>query len=92
MIHAQVVMAQELKLKGVSMAEAETWCRKNKWKPFISACLETEEGNQKRKLAAVYQFVRGMPELSIDGISGANTKSAKMGGKKRPHPTAFEGQ
>ena len=40
-----MVLAQELKLDGMDKAEAENWCKKNRWKPFISKCRRTPLGN-----------------------------------------------
>ena len=33
---ALVVMAQDLKLDGTDKTEAENWCKRNRWKPFIT--------------------------------------------------------
>ena len=52
--------------------------------------IECEAVNRKRKLAAIYQFVRGIPELAIDGITGESKKSGKVGGEKRPRSAALE--
>ena len=41
--------------------------------------IEAEECNRKRKLAAIYQFTRGMPELTTESILGVNKKSAQTG-------------
>ena len=52
--------------------------------------IECEAHTRKRKLSVIYQFVRGMPELAIDSILGANKKSAQAVGGKRPYSVACE--
>ncbi|KAL9178491.1 hypothetical protein ACHAXT_001829 [Thalassiosira profunda] len=47
--------------------------------------IESQECNRKRKLEAIYQFIRGMPNLTIHSILGLNTTSAQTRGMKRRH-------
>ena len=47
--------------------------------------IESGECNRKRKLESIYQFIRGMPNLTIDSILGLNTTSAQTRGMKRRH-------
>ena len=41
---AHVVCSQELKLDGENLLQAEDWCSRNGWKPFITPCRRSPKG------------------------------------------------
>ena len=42
---ASIVLAQEVKLDGDAKAEAEQWCLRHRWQPFITPCCRPAAGN-----------------------------------------------